>query len=298
MENVALATLGGLGVWLVYRSLTTPPRVRLSKDLERISGEDEGGFMAGLQTMLDQAGFQITAHEYLAVSLGLGCVAALVSFLLTGQVAMIAVSLALAPVLYWSVLEARRDTATREYREALADAADIIRNTFETVPNVQHAIRAVAEDGPPAVQGDFQSILTGLSGGASLEEAMAPIARKRQDLFFDMLAEALCLREEEGGSIRDVLDSIARLIREQARIYRESIARQTQARMEANVVCVAPFVFFIVAKVFLADYMNPFYATPMGQAVVGIVAILDAIAFWMTGKIARAGMDIVRVEQQ
>jgi len=297
VENIAIAVMGGMGVWLAYRSLTVPRRVRLTKDLEEIEDTPDT-FMDKLQARLDQAGFEISAKEFLMVALGLGGAAAVIAFVATGMVALVPLALILAPVLYWSQLEGKRENRMREYREALADGVDIIKEAFSVTPNVQFGIKAVAEDGPPQLQEDFREVLTMLHQGATLEEATEEVAKRRNDQFFDMVREALVLRESEGGSVRDVLNSIASLVREQGRIFRKMIAQQTQARMEAAVVCMAPLGLFILVKMSMPEYAGPFYATTTGQMVLVAVAVLDLIAFFLSKKISTSGMELTRVERR
>jgi tight adherence protein B len=297
VENVAVAIVGGMGMWLSYRALVMPHRVRLTRDLEEIEDRPET-FMDRLQTRLDQAGFEITAKEFLLVALGLGGAAAVVAFLATGTIVLVPLALILAPVLYWSQLEGKRERRMRAYREALADAVDIIREAFGVTPNVQFGIKAVAEDGPPALREDFCEILTLLHQGANLEEATEMVARRRNDQFFNTVREALMLRESEGGSVREVLNSIAGLVREQGRIFRKMVAQQTQARLEATVVCVAPIGLFVLVKLTMPEYAGPFYATTAGQLVLVVVAVLDLIAYFLSKRISTSGMELTRVEQR
>lgn len=297
IENIAIAVMGGMGVWLAYRSLTVPRRVRLTKDLEAIEDTPDT-FMDKLQARLDQAGFEISAKEFLMVALGLGGAAAVIAFVATGMVALVPLALILAPMLYWSQLESKRENRMREYREALADGVDIIKEAFGVTPNVQFGIKAVAEDGPPQLQEDFREVLTMLHQGATLEEATKEVAKRRNDQFFDMVREALVLRESEGGSVRDVLNSIASLVREQGRIFRKMVAQQTQARMEAAVVCMAPLGLFVLVKMTMPEYAGPFYATTTGQMVLVAVAVLDLIAYFLSKKISTSGMELTRVERR
>jgi len=294
--NLVIAVVGGAGIWLAYRSWTAGHRVRLSRTLEEV--EEGPATLAGhLQARLDQAGLEVSAREFATVAGSLGAVAAAGTFLVTGTLALIPVSLVLAPVLYWSQLEGRRERRVRAYRDALADGVDIIKEAFRVTPTVQFGIQAVAEDGPPALQADFGQILGHLHQGASLEEATEAVAQRRRDPFFDMVREALVLRETEGGSIGQVLASISSLVREQGRIYRKMVAQQTQARLEAAVVCVAPLALFTLVKVTMPEYAGPFYGTPAGQLVLVVVALLDLLAYFCSKRIAASGMELARGEQ-
>lgn len=296
IENLVIAVVGGMGIWLAYRALTVPRRVRLTQELEEVD-DTPTTLRDRLQARLDQAGFEVTAREFLTVALGLGGTAAVVAFLATGILALVPLAMILAPALYWSQLESKRERRMRAYREALADGVDIIREAFGVTPNVQFGIQAVAEDGPQELRKDFREILALLHQGATLEEATDPVAGRRNDQFFDMVRETLVLRESEGGSIRDVLTSISGLVREQGRIYRKMVAQQTQARLEAAVVCVAPVALFVLVKVTMPEYAGPFYATATGQMVLVAVAALDLIAYFLSKKISTSGMELARVER-
>ena len=121
---------------------------------------------------------------------------------------------------------------------------------------------------------------------------MAPVAARRHDLFFDMVVEALTQREKEGGSIRVVLEALASLVREQGRIYRRAMARQTQQRLEATIVCLAPLVFLVMILIlpFTSSMARPFYGSLMGQVVLVVMLIMDVVGYAWSRKIAQSGM--------
>jgi len=291
--NLFLALVAGLSIYLVCNSLISTPRVSLGRDMEDLDATaGKRGLMASLQARLKQADLPISAEEFLGTGLMIGLVIGALLFVLTRQPVLIVMALLLGPAGYWITLEQQRDRDVRAYQDALADALDIIENTFAATPSIQAGIKDVVRYGPEVLRADFEEILTRLQAGASLEEAMAPVAARRHDLFFDMVVEALTQREKEGGSIRVVLEALASLVREQGRIYRRAMARQTQQRMEATIVCLAPLVFLVMTLIlpFTSGMARPFYGSLMGQVVLVVVLIMDVVGYAWSRKIAQSGM--------
>lgn len=293
--NVFLALVLGLGVYLVYSSLTSVPRVPLGRHMEDLDAVSERrGLLASLQTKLQQADLPISAEEFLGTGLMIGLVVSALLLLLTRQPVVAIVALLLGPAGYWIILEQQRDRDVRAYQDALADALDIIENTFAATPSIQAGIKDVVRYGPEVLRSDFEEILTRLQTGASLEEAMAPVAARRRDLFFDMVMEALTQREQEGGSIRAVLEALASLVREQSFIYRRAMARQTQQRLEATIVSLAPLAFLIMILVMpvTSSMARPFYNSLMGQVTLVVVLLMNGAGYLWSRKIAQSGLSL------
>lgn len=278
----------GLGIGIAAWSVLLPPRVRLAVG-ERRSLTDR------VQEMLDRAGLEITASDFLRNGLLAGLAIGMAGLVVTAQ----PVFLVLGPVIglggYWIFLTDRKTKHVQAYREALATAVDIIRNTFAASPSVMLAMKNIAEYGPPMLRDDFALVYARMSSGATFEEAIAPIQEKRRDLFLNQMVEALQLREHQGGSIRALLDELAGAIREQNRIVRFAQAQQKQAQISAVITALAPLAFFMVLSASAPDY-RAFYRTLMGQLVLVVVVVLCGMGYYLQYRAGTAGMDLERMK--
>ena len=289
------ALVGALGVLLVWVALTTPPRVRVSSALD-LEARERKTLLDQLDDRFERAGLHVSSREVLSSGLLIGGVAGLVTLVVTGQIAFSVFVAVLGPAVIYLRAESRRDQAERDYQEGLVDALDILRSAYAVTPDIRGAIAEAAQHAPESVRGDLQAASAMLLQGSSVEEAFAPAQARRRNMFLDMVVEALALREQEGGNVGEVLSNIQDLIREQGRIFQRTMARQTQARLEAMIVCLSPVIFFVFVRTLFRDYEQGFYNTMAGQLVVIGALLLDGLAYVVSRKIARSGMEITRFE--
>jgi len=226
----------------------------------------------------------------------LGSIAGALMFIVTGQFLVSLLLMPIGPVAVFVRAEGKREQAERDYQEGLLEAMDTIRQSYGARPDIRGAIADAALYAPAIVRGDFAQARAMMLQGSTLEQAFALIQARRHSLFLDMIVEAIGQREKEGGDLKDVLANIQDLIREQNRIYRRMIARQTQARIEATIVCLAPVAFLVFVRTVFRDYEQGFYNTVTGQLVIIGAFLLDGLAYLLSRKIARSGMEMTRFE--
>jgi len=288
--------LCALGVLLAWSAVTSPPRVDVASALALGEKRRASGWLARLDAHFERARLPVTARELISSGLVLGGVAGALALIVTRQIAFAALVAALGPAILYLRAESRRDQAERDYQEALVQAMDVIRSSYSTVPDVRAALGDAARYAPALIRPDFEQADALLLQGANLEEALAPVQARRRNIFLDMIVEALTQREQQGGSISDVLANIQELIREQGRIFQRTMARQTQARIETTIVCLAPAFFFIFIRTLFRDYEQGFYDTVTGQLILIAAFLLDGAAYVISRKIARSGLEIARYE--
>jgi len=281
--------LVGIGMGIVVWAVLIPPRVRL------MTGREERSLTDRVQEMLDRAGLEMTASDFLRNGLLAGLAIGVAALVITTQPIFLILGPALGLGGYWILLTDRKTKHTQAYRHALATAVDIIRNTFGASPSVMLAMRNIAEYGPPLLRDDFALVYSRMSSGATFEEAIAPIQAKRKDLFLNQMVEALQLRERQGGSVRTLLDELANAIREQTRIVRFAQAQQRQAQISAVVSALAPMVFFMFLSMGSPEY-RVFYHTLAGQIVLAIVVALCGVGYYLQYRAGTAGMDLEKVK--
>ncbi len=282
--NVLLAFVGAAGVLVIVLSILAIPHYRVSQD------EDEGTLMVRLQRKLDQADLQITAAEYIKTSLFLALVFGVIAFVLTDALAAALLGLLLGFFGYWTYLEDRREKHRRDYQEALLEVINILQEGFASMRSLEMALATVAEHAPEIARKDFIEIVTQMSLKEHLEEVLMQIAKRRRDLIFDRLVEALIANRRTGGQqLGPVLNALRESVQALASGRRRVETAQQRIRWEARIVCLAPFTFIAILKQTAPDLQGPFYASVFGQMSILLVGCMSALAYYIMNRMgARA----------
>jgi len=263
--NVLVALMGTAGVVAMYLSLIYVQRARLA-EIDHLEGRIiQRGLMERLQDKLDQADIPVTAQELIKVSLLLGVGISGALFLILRLFVPSLMGFFIGAFGYWAFLEDRRNKRRQQYQTALGEAVDIIRENFSHSQSLDMALEQVVKYGPEILREDFQLLSTRLAARQRLREAFEEICRRRKDPILDVIAETLLIHERKGGRLGDVLERLSRAVKERVRIRERVRQEQALPIWEGRIVSVSPFFFMVFMKLFIPDYVGPFYATSIGQ---------------------------------
>ena len=125
--------------------------------------------------------------------------------------------------------------------------------------------------------------------GRSLPEALAITAERMQSKDFDWVAQAIAINAEAGGNLAEVLDQVARTIRERNQIRRQVAALSAEGRMSGVILVVLPIGLFLLFSIIQPNYTAVFF-----QSIIGIIAMIVAVVLLILGTIWMAV--VVRVK--
>ena len=293
--NVFFALLGAGGVFAMFLSLFAAAPAVGAGTLDRFADakKEELGWRGSLQRKLDQADLDITAGEFVKISLISAVVLGVVGYAITRTYTGAAMALLMGPFGYWTYLEGKRDKNRQKYQEGLARATAIIRDSVSAGKGLRQSIEDVARRGPKAVRGDFSDIINQLGVGITLQEAMEKIRLKRRDPVFDVLTEVLLVHEKYGGRVAAVLERLAESTRRRTEVRRRVQAEQARIVWEARGVSLAPFIVLMLTRLSLPGLTDPFYSSPMGEFAVILVGLISAGSYYLVVRVGAAPLKVL-----
>src|SRR5437660_1067847 len=75
---------------------------------------------------------------------------------------------------------------------------------------------------------------------------------------------ALMIQKETGGNLAEVLDGLARVIRERFRIYRDVRVRTAQGRLTAGILIALPIAMMAILSIINPKYISILFTDPQG----------------------------------
>ena len=261
-----LSVLLGVGVYLLYDSITRPARADAA----------QGGWERRTRDFLNRAGlYEVKPREFVLFALGAGALAAIVAQVFLGWplVTFLAACLgAAAPVLYYTERHDRRRAAVQT---AMAEAIGQLRDGIRSGLSVQEALLGLARNGPQPLRGEFAALVreARLIG---FEPALRSMRERLADPVFDVVAGALVLNDRVGGrNVTQVLDRLAQATRAQQHVHQELRAQQARNVLSARIVAAVPVFVLIAIRWVSPEYLQLFDGI-WGQLV--LVACLASVA--------------------
>lgn len=241
--------------------------------------------LKGAEVSFDQIYLQIPARQllYIAIVLfvlftGLGTL--LFGTLLVGVV--IGLVAFASPRLLAVFLRRRREKRFgKQLVEAMMNISNALRSGF-SLPQSFELIQREMEN--PIAQ-EFRLINQETRIGVPMEEALNHVLERLPSEDLDLVVTAILVSQEVGGSLAEVMDNIARTVRERHQIEGKIHALTSQGRMQAWILGMVP-----IALGFVLNWVNPGLFEPMlttwiGWALFGVIGVLLTIGMLVVRKI-------------
>jgi tight adherence protein B len=183
----------------------------------------------------------------------------------------------------WSVTGVRARRLARRRNEQisaqLSPALSLIVGNLRIGRNVLGAISEVIDTVSDPLQSILREIVTDVRLGEAVEEVVMRIAQREANPHLAVVASALSLHAHHGGSLVEILETVAETIEEEDRLVRDVRSLTADARLSAIVLMVMPLVAVVVVTLLSPGYMAPLVTEPAGQ-VMSVSAVLLGVVGW------------------
>jgi tight adherence protein B len=200
------------------------------------------------KTALEQADTKLSVRQLSQLAALVGLAIGAPGIWLGGPILGVAGALGGAGLPFFVVLwrgRARRDKLLNQLPSAFELMARIIR----AGQSVQQALQAVADAFQDPIAGEFAKCQKQLTLGLAPEVAFREMAERSGILEMRIFVMSLLIQRQSGGSLSDVLERLAGLIRARLRLRRHIRSLTAEGRLQGWTLVVLPFVVFAAMMV-------------------------------------------------
>jgi Flp pilus assembly protein TadB len=280
--TLLLALLGGAGVLIIWVARVYEPPVKLTETEALFgTGRRELSLVERLQTELDKARIQITAAEFLRLSLILAVLASLAMYILTDAVLPAIVGFALGGASYWLYLSNKASQAEQEYDDQMPQVVARLITGAKLGQGIAGAAEHVAKFGPPNCREDWAYIASqvrGRSNPKDIEQIFRTVSERRNSQLLNAILEMLLIVGSGRGKLTELLPRIQESLEERTRMMRQARTKLGAPIRELWIVCAAPFAGVLVFR-FLSPANGAAYSSPLGQIIIFVGWSLDIVVF-------------------
>ena len=240
-----------------------------------------------LDLLLERANVDMTLGLFILCSLFASGVAIFL-FLIVGQPFSLAVVVGLlalgCPYFYLKYITWRR---LRRFLEQLPDALDMMSQSLQAGLGLTQAMVFVAKEMPDPLGTEFSVFIEEVNLGLPLADALKKLEERMALPEVRLFNTALLVQREVGGSLAELLNKLADIVRDRFRIERLIKSLTGQNRMSAWTVCsIPPFlgVFMFIRE---PQMMNDMLNDPMGRAMLAAALFLEIIGIFVFRKLIK-----------
>ena len=223
---------------------------KLASDISKEDEEEEPEtpsarqrFWTHWKSALEQADLKLTVQHLVNIGLSLGVfVGAVVGWL--GDV-KIGVPAGLAAVTVPFVLVAWKRKSRREkFLKQLPASFDLMARVIRAGQSIPEALRAVADAFPDPISSEFTRCQNQLNMGLAPEVTFREMAIRSGILEMQIFVMALLIQRQAGGSLSEVLERLASVIRARLKLRKQIRSLTAEGRLQGLTLVVLPFIVF------------------------------------------------------
>ena len=245
----------------------------------------EAEVLKGTEVTLDQIYLNIPATQLLYVALILFVLVAGITMLLFSSpllALLFGVGAFASPRLLARHLKRRRD---RRFGVQLVDALMNISNALRSGFSLPQSFELIQREMDNPIAQEFRLLNQETRVGVPMEQALQHMLDRMPSDDLDLVVTAILVSAEVGGSLAEVMDNIARTIRERHQIEGKVRALTSQGRMQAAILGLVPIIL-----AFIINWLNPGLFAPMvktwlGWGLFGIIGLLELVGLLVVRKI-------------
>lgn len=246
------------------------------------------GFLHISQNMKNDillSGIKLRAEEFVLIWILLICAPSVISFAISPSILRILALLIGGIVSMPFYLKISINKRRGLFERQLGDALLVISNGLRAGFSFQQAMENVARDLADPIGTEFKTVSREIQLGGSIESALTKVSERMANDDMKLLTTVVVIQQQVGGNLADIIDTIAKTIRDRLSMKRSVKTMTAQGRISGKIIGFLPVVMLAILSVVNPTYMEPFFTTTFGYVMLGAGLVLELVGFFVIHKI-------------
>jgi len=244
-------------------------------------------FWSRLEDMRIEAGIKMSLQGMLLGVIG-SCLLVAAILLLLSESVVAAVAAAFAMLLIFRMLfRGRLRRQLKLFEEQFLDALGLASRSLRAGHPLSAAFTVISEEVGDPVGSIFAGIRQQQDLGMQLEDALRDVASNTENHDMRIFATSVIIHLRSGGSLADLVDGLASVIRDRIRLNRRLRILTASFQLGKHVLLVLPILMFVVINAMNPDYAAPLFHTTAGRWMAGAAVFGLLAGSWLMDKLAR-----------
>jgi tight adherence protein B len=242
----------------------------------------------GAQRSLIHADLQLSVGRYYLIRLLLGMVAFAVVQIAVGEPGLALLAAAagfMIPRIVVSRVAARRAAA---FEKLFAETLDLIVGSLRAGQGLLQAVEASSNEQPEPMRSELRRLVSQVNRGSSISDAMESLTTRFDSRDVDLLAAAVAINRETGGNLTEVLERLAKTVRQRRDIRAEAKSLTAAPRATSYILALLPFVIAGYSIAISPIYRAQLLHAPLGRLLLIGAIVWSFVGFFISQKLAKA----------
>jgi tight adherence protein B len=191
----------------------------------------------------------------------------------------------IAALLPIAVVAFKRNRRLRKFEEHFPEALDLLGRAVRAGHAFTTGLEMISKECAEPLAGEFRTAFEEQNFGLPLRDALLNLTERVPLIDVRFFVTALLIQKETGGNLAEILDGLARVIRDRFRIYREVQVRTAQGRLTAGILIALPIMMLLILSALNPKYVGVLFTDPKGPIVLVTAAVMQIIGSAILWKI-------------
>jgi len=183
------------------------------------------------------------------------------------------------------LVRSKTEKRLKAFNSQLGDALILIANSLRTGYSFMQAADMVAKEMRPPISSEFARTVKEMNLGITMEDALGNLAKRVDSEDLELVLTAVLIQRQVGGNLSEVLDNIARTIRERVRIRGEIRTLTAQGRISGVIVSLLPIGLGLVIFAMNPSYVKVLFFNPLGKIMLGVAVVGQVVGILVIRRI-------------
>jgi len=172
-------------------------------------------------------------------------------------------------------LKWRKNKSLNKFGKQLPEAIELITRSLKAGHPVPVALSMVAREMPDPIGTEFGMVVDEVTYGSDLVTALLALYERVGHPDLPLMVSSVSIQSTTGGNLREILDSLAKVIRDRLKMKAKIKAISSEGRLSALFLSAMPVILFLVLLVLMPDYYGGIWDEPMTWYMFG------CLLFWL-----------------
>ena len=238
-----------------------------------------------LARLIEQSGLGWRPGRFVLSTLAsaVGCGA--VGYLFTGFWFIALPPAILGATLPWLYVRRCKAKRVAAFEEIFPEAIDLLGRAIRAGHGLSTALKMVADEMGSPLGPEFRRVFEEQKFGLPLEESLNGLADRVDLADVRIFNTGVLIPRAVGGNLAEILDNLARTIRERFTIQRQVRVYTAQGRFTGYLLAVLPVIIGCLIYLLNRDYMSILWAEHIGRVLIAVALLLQIVGFFVIRRI-------------
>lgn len=237
-----------------------------------------------LRVFLAQAGLKIKPGKFVLISAVLAIGTYVVALKIMGVAAALAAGAVAGPIPFLFV-GLKRQRRFQQFAKNFPEAIDLLVRAVRAGHAFTSGLEMISAELPEPVASEFRMAFDEHNYGLPLRDALWNLAERVPLMDVKFFVSALLIQKDTGGNLAEILENLARVIRERFKIMGELRVRTAQGRLTAVILIALPPSLLVFMAFSNGEYVDVLFTDPLGVYMLLAAAGLQLIGSLVLWKI-------------